>query len=605
MTYTLRFEPSGTVYQAEGGENLLEAARSAGLAIDAPCGGQGTCEKCVVFIVEESGAERVVLACQTTVGSDMVVRVADDHETEILVEGVRRQVALGPAVRALQVDVERVGLGDARSDWERLVSAVAHEAGIEESCIDARPFLVDGLRSKLEACDYRPSVVLYENGIVDVRTEHRPIYVVAFDIGTTTMVCYLLSVDTGEELAHASMLNPQTRYGADVISRASFAIENGVDEISSCVRTGMSELLQEACAQAGVATSDVYLATVVGNTCMHHLFAHILPEALVVAPYSPAVRELLCMNAAHCGLSLNPCGVVELLPVIAGFVGADSAACMLSAQFDQVSELSVLIDIGTNGEIMMTDGARTIACSTAAGPALEGAKIEQGMRGAEGAIDHVWMEDGKLCYSVIGDVAPIGICGSGLIDAAAVLFENGVVMKTGRMLVGSKLDAAVEEGRVPQDLARRVQRDEEGKRFVLAEAGDSGIDGPVYVSQQDVGELQLAKGAIAVGVELLAEELGYAVEDIRHVLVAGAFGNYMSAHGACAIGLIDPVLEERIEPIGNAAGEGARLVALSRAERERCKRMSAATEFLELAVHPEFQERFAHALNFPVKSADA
>ena len=376
-------------------------------------------------------------------------------------------------------------------------------------------------------------------------------YVLAFDIGTTIVVCYLLDGHSGALLAQKSCMNPQSQYGADVISRIQHAMKEGGAALSGCIRSAMEELTAGVCEQAGISADAIGAAAIVGNTAMHHLLLEIDPKPLVTPPYMPAVFE---------GMEK---GIARILPNIAGFVGGDTVGCLVSSRFDQKEELSLLIDIGTNGEMVLGDKHRRIACSTAAGPAFEGAKISCGMRGAEGAVDHVWLEDGKIRYHVIGDVLPQGLCGSGLLDLVAVLLDVGIIDESGRM---------------------------EGKQYSLCDN--------VTLNQKDVREVQLAKAAIRAGIELLAEKMGVTVDAIQKVYLAGAFGNYLNPASACRIGMIPPVLQDKITPIGNAAGEGAKLCALSREEFAYSQRIAKETEFLELASLPNFQDCYVDALEF-------
>lgn len=380
-------------------------------------------------------------------------------------------------------------------------------------------------------------------------------YALAFDIGTTTVVAYLLDGYTGKLLAQESCINSQVQFGADVISRIQYAVREGGEVVSGCIRAAMERLTKEVTARAGIDPEAVTSAAIVGNTAMHHLLLGIDPRPLVTPPYMPDVSEALELE--------GDCRV-RILPNIAGFVGGDTVGCMISAGLDTLEELTLLIDIGTNGEMVLGDKNRRIACSTAAGPAFEGAKISCGMRGAEGAVDHVKMEDGKITFHVIGDTAPKGLCGSGLLDLVAILLDTKKISPSGRM---------------PE------------KRFSLCDN--------VVLTQKDVREVQLAKAAIRAGIELLAEQMGVQVGDIRRVYLAGAFGNYMDPASACRIGMIPPVLLDRIQPIGNAAGEGAKYCALSADAFSRSRQLARETEFLELAGLPRFQSCYLDALNFP------
>ena len=385
-------------------------------------------------------------------------------------------------------------------------------------------------------------------------------YVIAFDIGTTTVVAYLLDGRTGQQLAQCSARNPQGQYGADVISRIQYALKDGAEVLSGCIRQVLAELTHRVCRLGGVCPEDVTAAAIVGNTAMHHLLLNIDPKPLVTPPYMPNVFEALELDSRDI---LPIRGKIRVLPNIAGFVGGDTVGCLVSSRFDRKKELSLLIDIGTNGEMVLGNETRRIACSTAAGPAFEGAKISCGMRGAEGAVDHVWLEEGQVRYHVIGETDPKGLCGSGLLDMVAVLLDLEIIDESGHL---------------------------EKKTYTLCRN--------VTLTQKDVREVQLAKAAIRAGVELLARRMGGETEDIQKVYLAGAFGNYLNPASACRIGMIPPVLLDRIVPIGNAAGEGAKLCALSREEFTYSQTLAKETEFLELASLPDFQDCYVDALEF-------
>ena len=386
---------------------------------------------------------------------------------------------------------------------------------------------------------------------VSTRPDGENAYVLAYDIGTTTVVAYLLDGHTGALLAQGSAMNPQGQYGADVISRIQYALKEGSDTMSGCIREAMERIAEQTATKAGIGLHQITASAIVGNTAMHHLMLGIDPKPLVTPPYMPNIADAMERNGAR------------ILPNIAGFVGGDTVGCMVATRFDQLENLTLLIDIGTNGEMVLGNKDRCIACSTAAGPAFEGAKISCGMRGAEGAVDHVTAEGDQINYHVIGEGEPRGLCGSGLLDLVAVLLDLGIISESGRM---------------------------KNKAYTLCPN--------VTLTQKDVREVQLAKAAIRAGIELLAEKMGVAVEDIRRVYLAGAFGNYMNPASACRIGLIPPVLLDRIVPIGNAAGEGAKLCALNRAEFTYSQELAKTTEFLELASLPQFQDRYVDALEF-------
>lgn len=425
--------------------------------------------------------------------------------------------------------------------------------------------------------------------------EGGPHIAAAFDIGTTTVVGYLLK--DGEQIGASSMMNPQIKFGADVISRANYVLEQGEAgqrALSGAVRGALDELIGRLADGAGISRKDIQLVTAVGNTCMHHLFLELKPDTLVVSPYMPRVREASVLDPAQYGLRVNPRAKLLWFPNIAGFVGGDTVGCLLATDFDHIEELTLMIDIGTNGELVLGDKNRRIACSTAAGPAFEGAKIACGMRGATGAIDHLRFADGRLSYTVIGGGKPAGICGSGLMDLVAALLQQGLIEESGRLLTPDEAPNSP----CARENAHRLARIDNQPAFVLAFENESATGKLVYLSQKDVREVQLAKAAIAAGIQLMAEELGKKVEEIQRVCIAGAFGNYMDPASACAIGLIPKGLLQRIVPIGNAAGEGAKLAAISAAEFEHAKSLAQTTEFLELASKPQFQDCFVDGLEF-------
>lgn len=407
------------------------------------------------------------------------------------------------------------------------------------------------------------SRILTDSLTASVRPDGIHDYVAAFDIGTTTLVGFLMDGKTGSTLATASAMNPQTRYGADVIARIETAMGNREPVLQQCILPALQNLLKELTAQAGIPAEEIRLVCIVGNTAMHHLLLGIDPKPLVTPPYMPAVREALEIPAAPL-LPIQPAGSLRILPNIAGFVGADTVACMTAVDFGSLEELTLMIDIGTNGEMVLGNKHRRIACSTAAGPAFEGARISMGMRGSPGAIDHVWIEGGEIRHHTIGDMEPMGICGSGLLDLVACMLELGILDESGYL---------------------------EGKQYTI-----SGTN--VRLTQKDIREVQLAKAAIRAGIELMCRHLNIKPREIRSVLLAGAFGNYMDPRSACRIGMIPPVLLERIRPIGNAAGAGAKCCAVSRDAYEYSKVLAENTEFLELASRPEFQDCFVDALEF-------
>ncbi len=399
-------------------------------------------------------------------------------------------------------------------------------------------------------------------------------YALAFDVGTTTVVAFLCDGRTGRQLACASAVNPQSAYGADVIARIQYEMEHRDGRMGTEIRACLNRLAREAAETAGIDPEEIGLVSLVGNTAMHHLLLGLDVGPLVKPPYMPSVREAMELPKAD-WLTACPRAAVRVLPNIAGFVGADTVGCMVSAAFDRREELTLLIDIGTNGEMVLGNRERRLACSTAAGPAFEGAKIRFGMRGAPGAIDHVELIDGELACYVIGGGEAKGICGSGLLDAVYALLGGGFVDESGRMC--------------PEVPGPWTEVD--GQPAFLLRDG-------VYLTQKDIREVQLAKAAIRAGIELLLDTMGREREAVRSVLLAGAFGSYLSPESACGIGMLPPELLDRVRAIGNAAGEGAKQCALLEGDYRRSIALARETEFLELASLPAFQDCYVDCLSF-------
>ena len=554
------------------GTTILEAEIQAGLCPDAPCGGQGKCGKCLVKANGE-----IVKACQTPVHSEMKVdTLISSQKHAILTEGLNRPVAFKPGLFIHPVKLDKAIAGDNRSDWERLVTEVRKASDLEMTHVEPNLKLAASLFDKRkEGEDW--FAIHTRDSILELKKEKPKAYMTAFDIGTTTVVGYLMDAENGTVCAIESMMNPQAQYGADVIMRANYALEHGVEALSSCIQTAIDELLHKLAKKKKIQPEEIYQVSIVGNTCMHHLFLGISPGSLVHAPYNPAFSERLTLKAKEYGLHIHPQAQLLMLPDIAGYVGADTCGCLVALRQDLKDEISLMIDIGTNGEMVLGNKEKMATCSTAAGPAFEGAKIECGMRGAAGAVDHVAYEDGSWTYTTVDHQPAIGLCGSGLIDLVAQLYKAGLIDEMGHLESGQENDSI----------------------FVLVPPEKAGNEKGVYLTQKDVREVQLAKAAIAAGIQLLMKELGITEKEIQKIYIAGAFGNYMNPASACAIGLLPPELEHLVEPVGNAAGEGAKIALLNTDELEATDRLVRGIRFLELAASAEFQDTFVDELAFP------
>ena len=394
-------------------------------------------------------------------------------------------------------------------------------------------------------------------------------YLLAFDIGTTSVVCFLLDGRTGQELGKSSLLNPQTAFGGDVVSRIQAALRGALEQETAAIRDAMTRMTEAVCREAGVSPGEIGVVYVVGNPAMQQLFLGISPENLAGVPFAPVLTK---GETVPCQNVLPVCSNAQLLivPDISGYIGGDTMGCVLSTELYKKDEITLMVDIGTNGEMVLGNKHRMIACSTAAGPALEGANIRFGMRGTDGAIDHVWLENGAVKCSVIGGGEAKGICGSGLIDAVAVGLQMGLLNKRGRIL-------------------------NEDHVFRLTEE--------ICLTQDDIRQVQLAKGAIYAGIFLMAKQFGLEVGDIQKVQLAGAFGSFLNPESACRIGLLPEELLGKIEAVGNAAGSGAKMLACDKNLLPLTEELTKRIEFLELASLPEFSRTFAKAMNFREGSA--
>jgi uncharacterized 2Fe-2S/4Fe-4S cluster protein (DUF4445 family) len=606
--------PERRVVPVEPGQPLLRAAHARRVDITATCGGRGRCTSCRVKVVEGTAPPGTIndhlqlgndlvregyrLACQLMPVEPLGVQLApplDERAFQIL--GVERDavarslvpIESGVRKRAVRVEVPR-DEHHQTSDVEQLALA----SGLTPDALSLD--LVRTLPSTLR--DAKGEVTLVTFADTPVAVERGDTTAMAFglaiDIGTTSVVTTLLELASGEVMASVSSLNPQATFGGDLMSRIAFAQWNPANlrKLQGRIIGLLNQQIDELLARTGVLSHWVYKLTVVGNTCMHHVLLGIDPTYVGLSPYTAVVRHGLVVPARALHLKVHPEARVCLLPIVAGFVGADAVGAALATRLDESDRIRAVVDIGTNGEVVMGARDRLIACSAPAGPALEGAQIRHGMRGALGAIDRVWLEDGDLRYHVIGDGAPQGVCGSGLIDAVAAALDAGLVDWTGLIQLERR-------ERLAAPLARRlVQRGEE-RLLVLVPAGDAGAPGEVALSQEDVRQVQLAKGAIASGIRMLQQLLGIGDDGLHELMLAGGFGNYLSIRSAVRLGLIPALPAGRIRYVGNAAALGAQLALVSESERARAERLARAIEHVSLASHPDFQDLFVEAMNFP------
>jgi uncharacterized 2Fe-2S/4Fe-4S cluster protein (DUF4445 family) len=413
---------------------------------------------------------------------------------------------------------------------------------------------------------------------------------VAVDIGTTKVVAYLIDLNTGALLATESMPNPQIPYGEDLMSRISYTIKNkdGASILQRTIVDGVNSLISKLCESQKVPAEEVMEVMLVGNTAMHHLFFGIPARHVAAAPYAPAVRTPISVTPGHIGVNMYPFGRVSALPNVAGFVGADAVADLVSSQLYKDKQIGMMIDIGTNTEIIAGNREKLISCSCASGPAFEGAHIKHGMRASTGAIERVWIDPStyEVSLRTVDDAPPRGICGSGIVDAVAEMFRTGIVDESGRLAL--KLEKS------------GVRKSGQGyPEFVLAKGNETSTGDDITITQHDIQEIQLAKAAIFTGVAILMRKLRLRCSQLSRVYAAGAFGTYVDASSAITIGMYPDVPVERIKFIGNAAGSGARMCLRSAKMRRVAEQLSRRIRYVELAAEKDFQTEFAMAMFLP------
>jgi len=601
----IEFLPDKRQISVSPGASVAEAAEQAEIALETPCGGEGRCGKCRIKIVGPAPpptAEEMLLlgpdlvqagirlACRCRPQADLRVYIPPQSrriEQSILVEGIARDLILDPAVAKTCVDVPPPSLDDQRGDLERLLRAAGRP---QARCVLP---LMREMAGILRSAAWRVTPTFSDGDLIALEPGDTSdaLYGVAFDIGTTTIVGYLIDLATGRQLAVASDTNAQVAHGEDVVSRIQFTTEHatGLELLRRDVVGVINDIIGRCCRTAHIDPRQVYDVTFVGNTCMHHLLLGLPPANLAVLPYVATVTSAQRLPAAELGVSIHPAGRCYVLPNIAGFVGADTVGVILAADLDHGDALRVAIDIGTNGEVVVAGGGRIIACSTAAGPAFEGATISRGMRATSGAIDSVTIDD-DVSFTTLNGAAAVGICGSGLIDAVAELRRIGVIDETGRMMGASRAHE------LPEPIGRRITGGDDRPEFTIAWPHQTQDRQPLTLTARDVRQLQLAKGALYVGVDILLEEMGVAASQVEEILLAGAFGNYVKRESAVAVGLIPALSLERIRSIGNAAGVGAKLGLAARSMRDRAEEVAQRVEYVELSRKPEFHLRFADAM---------
>jgi uncharacterized 2Fe-2S/4Fe-4S cluster protein (DUF4445 family) len=629
------FTPSGKRGRFPIGTPLLTAARTLGVDIDSVCGGRAICGRCQVLVAEgefakhgvrstadslspasESeqryAARRVLaegrrLSCQARVEADVVVDVPSNsqvHRQVVRKEAEARDIELYPLVKLHYVEVAEPDMHDPSGDLQRLEIALAREWQLANLECDLS--VLQQLQPVLRAGDWKVTVAVHDTSrIIAVWPGfHETAFGLAVDVGSTTIAAHLCDLVSGEVVASAGRMNPQIRFGEDLMSRVSYSMMNpgGAAQMTAAVRQALSELAAEVAAAAGIDRETILEATLVGNPIMHHLVLGIDPVELGGAPFALAIDRAVTVTAAEIGVALHPNARVYALPCIAGHVGADTAGMILAERPDLTEAMTLLVDVGTNAEIVLGNRQRLVACSSPTGPAFEGAQISCGQRAAPGAIERVridretleprfkiigsdlWSDDPGFPAATAG-TGVTGVCGSGIIEVLAELFLAGVI---------------TQDGVIDGSLAARSPRIvTQGRTFsyVLHEGAQS-----LSITQNDVRAIQLAKSALLAGIRLLMERLG--VESVDRIRLAGAFGAHIDVMYATVLGMIPDCDLAQVTSAGNAAGTGARIALLDSRSRATIEALVSRVEKIETAIEPRFQEHFVEAMSIPHKTAD-
>jgi uncharacterized 2Fe-2S/4Fe-4S cluster protein (DUF4445 family) len=633
-THLVVFQPSGRQGRVAAGTTLLETARQLGVDVDSICGGRQTCGKCRIRVeqgsfpkygIESSTAhvsgptatEREYfadhnwgepdasrLSCVACVQGDLVISVPPESQARkqiIRKSATERAITIDPILRQFYVEVAPHALGERDGDWERLQQALEREWGLRDLRIDL-PALRQ-LGPALKQGKQRITVVVWDDReVIDVRPGyHEGLYGLAVDVGSTTVAAHLCDLRTGAVLATEAIMNPQVTYGEDLMSRVSYAMmhDDGLAKMQQAMIAGLNKLAGLAAHAAGLRARDIHEIVIAANTVMHHILLGLDPTDLGAAPFTLATHAALDIKARDLGLKLHHGANVHCMALEAGHVGSDNVGVLIAESPEQSDELMLLIDVGTNAEIVLGDRNRLQSCSSPTGPAFEGAQITHGQRAAPGAIERVRIDrtTGEPRFKVIGkeawsdelapeEIGATGICGSGIIEAVAELFMARIIRHDGRFAeAGSDLPL------------ERVRWNGTKAEYVLATAEQTATGTPIVVTQDDVRNIQLAKAALYTGCKLLMQRRG--VTQVDKIVLAGAFGSYIDPLHAMVLGLFPDCALDKVYAVGNAAGDGARIALLSRQRRREANQLARRVEYIETAIDPSFQAEFVGAIHLP------
>lgn len=596
--YHIDFEPIGRRGQCQAGDSFLDCARQTGVGISNICGGNGVCKSCKVQVISGTVSESTSneletfstqelkdgwrLACQAYPTTDCKLSIPPESMTtsqRTQIEGVGAAIQPEPPVHFYQLDLSHPNVSDLRADDIRVLQTLNQQYKINCHAIDIEA--IRNISPQLRSWNWQCQAAVRDNEVIALMPLSSRQIGLAIDLGSTKIAGYLVDLSNGQTLAAKGVMNPQISYGEDIISRIQRSIKSQTEamRLQKLAVEAIDDLATNLCAEINTVPEEIVEAVVVGNTAMHHLFLGLPVSQLAFAPYLPAAGTALDIKSRDVGLHIAPGAYVHLLPNIAGFVGADHVAMLLSAVGEHSKGTILALDIGTNTEVSLIDREQIFSVSCASGPAFEGGHIKHGMRAAEGAIERLRLTNNDVQYQTIGGVPPVGICGSAILDTLAQLYLAGVLDKGGRM----------------NDNRPRVRSQNKQREFLLVSEKERDGRPAITITQRDVRELQLAKAAIRAGIQVLLEETGTLEEKIDQVIIAGAFGTYIDVASAVTVGMLPSLPLNHFSQVGNAAGMGAKLALISTSKRAEARAIASKIHYIELSTAPNFQQMFIQA----------
>ena len=639
-------EPIGKRILLDEPTNGLDAIIDAGIGIKSVCAGKGTCGKCRILIMDKdrrapnSQETRILtgdeidhgirLACQQVFDRDMKVYIPASslsEEQKLQVQGEEREFDIDPPVKKFHLKLKLASLNDLGSDFGRIKDTLksGYNISVDHIDIETLKMMPDIIRKN----SWEITIAVRNSEVINIEAGDKTgsSYGLAIDLGTTKIAILLVDLVTGKTIDSRGIMNPQISFGEDVMSRLNFALQDAesIEKIKTVVVDRIRETIGELCSKNNISSSEILEMVLVGNTAMHHLFLGLPARQLALAPFVPLISSSLEIKTRDMGIGLAPGAYLYMPPPIAGFVGSDHLAMVLGTGIYNKKGNYLGIDIGTNTEIALVSAGRITSVSTASGPAFEGAHIRHGMRAAPGAIEKVIIDQNTFIPGIqtINDKAPIGICGSGILDAVAELLKTGLIDSRGKFKTESKYLCQDTKGQYQfilahsndknsSEAAREKRMSDNTKKENMPENHGNGLnnntrslihlpcgDEDISINQKDIVEIQLAKGAMRTGIEILLENAGISFNDIDGIIISGAFGSYIDPKNVVNIGMFPKVGLEKISQVGNAAGVGARMMLLSRIERDRAEKIAGDIDYLELTVFPSFTDHFVASMQFP------